>query len=260
MYKLTVVIPSYNLKQFSKKCIDSFLNQRTSFDFNIIVIDDCSLDGTYDYLHTIYKENKNVIVLQNDRNLGYELNTKKCMNISNSEYTCYLDIDDYLVDVDYLERSIQFLDKNQEYSCVAGSYKHIYPNHEILPSDARYYYPRKEICVNLDFHTCNYALFARVFRNEHEFLDTIKYRTELLHVDWISNYELTMNGKKIKSEIDRWCGYYRITYSGKLSGRCSTYANKMHIETITHLQTYYINNNGQNNFNNYIIESKNVFL
>lgn len=243
MYKLTVLIPSYNLKTFAKKCVDSIIQQVTNFEFNIVINDDCSSDGTYEYLSSIYSHNKSVTVLKNETNLGYELNTKKIMNMSNSKYIMYLDIDDYLSDSNYIQRAIDFLDKNEEYTCYAGSYKWILPDYKIKPSDGRYFVAFKDTFVNSDLHSYNPALFARVIRNNRMFLQFVHTKSELLHVDWITNYEITEHGYKIHSEIDRWCGYYRITGTGKLSGRSPEYAHKMHIHTINHLNTYYINKN-----------------
>ena len=37
---------AYNQKKYIKKTIDSFLSQKTSFDFEIIIHDDASSDGT----------------------------------------------------------------------------------------------------------------------------------------------------------------------------------------------------------------------
>ena len=47
----SVIIPSYNRKPFLKKCVDSVIAQDYS-DFEIIVIDDGSTDGTDDLVNS----------------------------------------------------------------------------------------------------------------------------------------------------------------------------------------------------------------
>jgi glycosyltransferase involved in cell wall biosynthesis len=46
--KLSVCITTYNHKKYISQCIESALNQRTSFKFNLIIGEDCSTDNTLD--------------------------------------------------------------------------------------------------------------------------------------------------------------------------------------------------------------------
>lgn len=46
MKKVTIVTLTYNHEQFIKKALDSFLNQKTDFEFEVLVSDDCSSDST----------------------------------------------------------------------------------------------------------------------------------------------------------------------------------------------------------------------
>ena len=48
--KLSVVINTYNQAAFVVEAIESVLMQRTTFDFEIVVVDDCSTDGTREIL------------------------------------------------------------------------------------------------------------------------------------------------------------------------------------------------------------------
>ena len=50
--KFSVVIPSYNTKNYLKKAIDSVLNQ-TYQPFEIIIIDNNSIDGSQDYIKSL---------------------------------------------------------------------------------------------------------------------------------------------------------------------------------------------------------------
>ena len=86
---ISVVIPSYNRKEFLKRSIDSAINQ-TKKPFEIIVVDDGSTDGTetmiksdYDFVKFIKQKNKGVSAA---RNIGIE--------VSIGEWICFLDSDD----------------------------------------------------------------------------------------------------------------------------------------------------------------------
>ncbi len=65
--KISVVLPVYNGMQYLEKAIQSVLNQDFN-DFEFLVCDDCSTDGSYDFLQTIHHEN--FILLRNSENLG----------------------------------------------------------------------------------------------------------------------------------------------------------------------------------------------
>ena len=46
---VTIVVVTYNRKELLKECINNILNQSFK-DFSLIVIDNSSTDGTYDYI------------------------------------------------------------------------------------------------------------------------------------------------------------------------------------------------------------------
>jgi glycosyltransferase involved in cell wall biosynthesis len=111
MFKVSVVIPSYNYARFISDAIQSVLTQ--SFrDFETIVIDDGSRDNTAEVVSAFpvkyfYQENQG---LPAARNRGIAL--------THSEYIIFLDADDILTE-NALQRSVEILDKHPE---VAFSY------------------------------------------------------------------------------------------------------------------------------------------
>ena len=106
---ISVVIPSYNRKEFLKRSIDSAINQ-TKKPFEIIVVDDGSTDGTetmiksdYDFVKFIKQKNKGVSAA---RNIGIE--------VSIGEWICFLDSDDEWKK-DKLEKQIIAMESNPCY-------------------------------------------------------------------------------------------------------------------------------------------------
>ena len=106
---ISVVIPSYNRKDFLKRSIDSAINQ-TKKPFEIIVVDDGSTDGTetmikndYDFVKFIKQKNKGVSAA---RNIG--------IKVSIGEWICFLDSDDEWKK-DKLEKQINAMKSNPGY-------------------------------------------------------------------------------------------------------------------------------------------------
>jgi len=113
---LTVVIPAYNHEKYIKECIDSVLQQKTLFNFNILISDDCSSDNTYQIAQQ-YKDIPNIIVQRTEQNEGPT--SRRIHNLIKnikSEYVTFLDADDYYIDEYKLQKQFDFLENNPEYS------------------------------------------------------------------------------------------------------------------------------------------------
>lgn len=89
--KFSIIIPAYNCEKYIDICIKSILTQNFK-DYEIIVVDDCSNDKTYDLL----KKYENIKVIRHDKNkkAGGARNTG--LKVANGEYIMFLDADDYL--------------------------------------------------------------------------------------------------------------------------------------------------------------------
>lgn len=91
MTKFTIVITTYNRLNYLKRAINSALNQTVKCD--IVVIDDCSKDGTIQYLKSLSSQ---VTWYQNSENLGHADSVNKGVEISKGKWIKLLDDDDYL--------------------------------------------------------------------------------------------------------------------------------------------------------------------
>ena len=65
---LSVVVFSYNHEKYIQKCIDSVLKQKTSFEYEVIIADDCSEDATLEIIEKRY--GNRVRILKREKNVG----------------------------------------------------------------------------------------------------------------------------------------------------------------------------------------------
>ena len=65
---LTIIIPSYNKKNYITECINSVINQ-TYEDWRLIIIDDCSTDGSQEVLKK-FNTNKKIKIIFLKKNKG----------------------------------------------------------------------------------------------------------------------------------------------------------------------------------------------
>lgn len=114
---LSVCVRTHNQENFIAEALDSVLIQRTDFDFEIIVSDDASLDGTV----KILKEYQNVHpdkvrLLLSETNIGGPDNLKRVIEASNAKYITCLDGDDFYTDEYKLQKQVDFLEAHPEYA------------------------------------------------------------------------------------------------------------------------------------------------
>lgn len=128
IYDLTIIVPAYNVEQYIDECLISILNQKTDYQFKVVVINDESTDSTGEILKK-YKTHKNVeIITQKNKGLSGARNA--ALRQIDSKYIMFVDSDDKLTD-----NSIQALMKcafNNDSDIVEGSYYKFNNNNDIL--------------------------------------------------------------------------------------------------------------------------------
>lgn len=117
MPRVSIIMATYNCKDTLKKSIDSILLQ-TYTDWEFIICDDCSSDGSYGVLLE-YKNrySDKFIVLRNEVNSKLAFSLNRCLEIAKGEYIARMDGDDISVP-ERLQRQVSFLDANPEYAVV----------------------------------------------------------------------------------------------------------------------------------------------
>lgn len=71
MFPITIILPVYNGMQYLEKSVMSVLNQQFK-DFELLIIDDCSTDGSWEYLTKL--KDKRVTLFRNEKNSGLFFN------------------------------------------------------------------------------------------------------------------------------------------------------------------------------------------
>lgn len=121
MPRVSVIMGIYNLpnKEILNKSISSILNQ-TYTDFEFIICDDGSTDKTFDIVKEICQNDKRMVFLRNEKNMGLAYSLNKCLEIATGEFIARMDADDesYL---NRLEKQVKFLEKNLEYGVVTSN-------------------------------------------------------------------------------------------------------------------------------------------
>ena len=111
MPKVSIIMGARNCEKTIQKCIDSIFAQ-TFTDWEFIICDDASEDGTGQLLENFQKvHSEKIIVLHNKERqfLAYSLN--KCLRIARGTYIARMDADDISLPR-RLEKQVKYLDLN----------------------------------------------------------------------------------------------------------------------------------------------------
>lgn len=122
---LTVLIAAYNHEQYIRQTLDGVLNQKTSYQFKIVITDDASKDRTQAIIQEyIEKFPERIIPVFNHENIGLNATLKKAIPLLDTKYTCILGGDDYWIDERKVEKEVGFLEENPDTTYVHTGLKH----------------------------------------------------------------------------------------------------------------------------------------
>jgi len=107
--RISVIMSAYNRDDYLKEAVDSILDQTFS-DFEFIIINDGSSDGTHDILKN-YKDSRLRIFEQ--QNMGLTKSLNKGITFSNGEYIARQDADDVSLS-ERFEKQVRFLDERSD--------------------------------------------------------------------------------------------------------------------------------------------------
>jgi len=137
--KFSIIICAFNMQEYIDKTINSVLNQ-TYKNYEIIVVNDKSTDKTLEILE---KYKNNIIIINNEKNLGLGGSRNIACKHAKGEYIIYLDADDTLYENTTLEKIKEVLEKNYPdiayfgVKYIGGSNKTYIPTAENSTKEAR---------------------------------------------------------------------------------------------------------------------------
>ncbi|HEX8531369.1 MAG TPA: glycosyltransferase [Cytophagales bacterium] len=111
--KVSVCMIAYNHEKYIVQAVESALMQQTNFDYEIVVGEDCSTDGTRALLVDLQQQHPGKIrLLLPERNLGMMPNFIQTLKACRGQYVALLEGDDFWTHPHKLQRQVDFLEAN----------------------------------------------------------------------------------------------------------------------------------------------------
>ncbi|RLG16453.1 hypothetical protein DRN69_00800 [Candidatus Pacearchaeota archaeon] len=136
---LTISIPTYNggdnLIRAIKSC--KYINLSKN-EFEILVVDNCSTDGSIEKVRSLMQDFPNIRLIINDRNYGRIGNWNRCLNLSRGKYLIFLFSNDEIYRNINIKHYIKLLEMYDDISLLMGNVLYDYnktkkniPNYEV---------------------------------------------------------------------------------------------------------------------------------
>lgn len=120
-YKISVIVPVYNVEDYIKETLNSLMNQ-TIKDFEVIMVNDGSTDNSVEIIKSYMKKYENIVLI-NQENGGPSKARNRGIAEANGEFIVFMDSDD-LIPKDSLEVRYDLAKKNEADVVICGTYKY----------------------------------------------------------------------------------------------------------------------------------------
>jgi hypothetical protein len=117
--KLSVIVVSYNTKDLTKACIESVMNEGSKLDFEVIVVDNNSKDGSVTELKKLWRKYKNLKLIENKENSGFSKANNQGAREASGEYILLLNSDTVVKRFSF-KRLIAFAEKKEDAGVVGA--------------------------------------------------------------------------------------------------------------------------------------------
>lgn len=114
--EVSIVIPVYNQLDYTKQCLESLANT-VNQKVELIIVDNASNDGTYEYLSNYADDKINLVLIRNEENLGFPKAVNRGIEETTGKYVLIAN-NDIIFNGNWLERMIEVAESDEKIGLV----------------------------------------------------------------------------------------------------------------------------------------------
>lgn len=114
IFDLSIVIVSWNVRDYLKACIESIYKHTKGINFEVIVVDNASSDGSANMVRKFFPEVK---IITNKYNAGFSKANNQAINMSKGKYIAILNPDTLLIE-DIFNPIVKYLEKHNDIGAI----------------------------------------------------------------------------------------------------------------------------------------------
>jgi glycosyltransferase involved in cell wall biosynthesis len=172
--KVSIMLLTYNHERYVAQALESILMQKTEYSYEINVIEDCSTDQTQQVVMQYVRKYPSIVIPYfNSKNIGRKVpqrNFFRGFKTLSGEYFALLEGDDYWTSPDKIQKQVNFLEANPDFSLCAHNTVKIYDYDGDSRQPHRFLYQGKrrdgtiDDVIHLDsfFHTTG-VMYRNIF-------------------------------------------------------------------------------------------------
>lgn len=211
---LSIIIVSYNTKELTKQTIQSIINTVQGIEYEIIVVDNASTDGSPNEIKDAFK---NVKVIESKSNDGFSKANNKGILESKGKYILLLNSDTIVID-DCIKKCVHFMDESGEVGALGcrviledGSLDHACKRGFPSPEASLYYMMKLD---KLFPHSKRFGKYTLNYLSEFEIneIDSLTGAFLMVRHDILDQIGLLDEDFFMYGEDIDWC--YRIKEAG----------------------------------------------
>lgn len=187
-YRISVIIPIYNVEQYLEQCLDTVANQTVTEGIECIIVDDCGSDNSLKIAERYVKQYQGNIkfhIIRHEQNKGLSGARNTGIAHANGEYLYFLDSDDEITP-NCMELMYGLIEKYGKVDLVQGSF---YESQKEFMTLSPYKFPeyscdRKEIkTFLLQFKGDIVGAQSRLIRRDFLYEHNLMFKEGIIHED-----------------------------------------------------------------------------
>lgn len=218
---VSVVMPAYNTEKYIQEAVSS-IEKQTLKDWELLVVDDCSTDQTYDILLKLAQEDARIRIIRNQTNCGAAMSRNIAFSQCSGKYVALLDSDD-LWEPEKLEKQVICAEKTGadivycSYSIIDECGRKKSPDF-IVPEHTDFDSMLKKSTISCSTALLKSELVAQFQFPTHMYHEDLAYWLELLKnganavgvIEVLASYRIIPGSRafnKVQSAVNRWKVY-----------------------------------------------------
>lgn len=201
---ISIIVPIYNTKKYLRECLDSILNQ-TFFDYELLLIDDGSTDGSSDIIKEYAAKDTRIRVL-GGRHIGFPLSKNLGLDSAKGDYICFVDSDDS-IHPQYLEILYNTIINTKADLCSCRYIPYKSTPKIIFKETGKVVEHTEDRILSLFNSLCATFMWNKIYKRE--LFDDIRFEDVMALSDTMVMYKIVDKAKKIAT-VDKSLIYYRV--------------------------------------------------
>lgn len=217
---ISVIMPAYNAEKYIEDAVKSVICQ-TYTNWELIIINDCSSDGTLQIAQRLAQADTRITVTDNTENIGVAKTRNKGLDAASGDWVALLDSDDiwhrdklkkqletaYSTGADIIYCSYEIIDENDSKVC----------EDFMVPAETDF---EKSLAVSVI--SCSTVMLSKEIASQYRFT------TDFYHEDLVYWLDVLKKGYKAAG-VTEVLAKYRVAKGSRASNKLKSAYNRWHI-------------------------------